>query len=142
DFGVQVIAWLEIRFRLVLPVDALIVSANTAYALAVVEQFRAGESSEGSDPSFLHFAAQPFHKTVQRDDVIAVIAQRRRRDGKLEFAFLREEINRFLADGRVERGFFLKTWQQLSHGARIEQSAGKAVLADFAGLFQDVNVFF
>src|SRR5205823_3155970 len=47
-----------------------------------------------------------------------------------------------LADRGIERSLFLKTWQQLSHGAGIEQRAGKAVLADFTGLFQNVNILF
>src|SRR5207245_5888986 len=135
-------ARLEIRLRPVLSVDALVVGTNTTHALAVVQQFGACESSENGDPCFLNLAAQPFHKAVERDHVIAMIAQRRRRDGKLEFSFLREEINRFLADGRVERSVHLKSWDQLAHGAGIEQGAGKAVLADFTGLLQHVNIFF
>ncbi len=125
-----------------MPVDTFVVGTNTAHPFAVVEQLGAGESSEHSDPGFFQLAAHPFHKTVERDHVIAVIAQWRRRDRKFESSFLGEEINRFLADGSVERGFLLKTWQQLAHGARIEQSAGKAVLANFASLFQNVNIFF
>ena len=37
---------------------------------------------------------------------------------------------------------FSKSGKQFAHGARIEQRAGEAVLADLARLFEDVNIFF
>ena len=46
DFGLQVVARLEIRFRLVLLVHALVVGADAGDAVAVEEQFRPGESGE------------------------------------------------------------------------------------------------
>ena len=69
-----------------------------------------------------------------------MIAEWRRRDGQLELSVLGEEVDGFLCDFGVERGFFFETGKKLSHGARVEKSAGKAVLSDLARLFEDVNI--
>src|SRR5258708_432390 len=71
-----------------------------------------------------------------------MVAQGRRCDGELEFAFLREEVDGFFCYLGVEWSFFLEAGEQFAHGARIEQCARKAVLADLAGFFEDVDVFF
>ena len=71
-----------------------------------------------------------------------MIAKRWRRDRKLKLAVLGQEVNAFFVDLGVERRFLLKTWQQFAHGARIEQGAGKAVLADLARLLEHVDIFF
>ena len=55
----------------------------------VVEQFAAGELRENVHAFFFDEAAEPFHELVERDDVVAVIAQRRRRDGQFPGAALR-----------------------------------------------------
>ena len=89
DLGLQIVARFEIRFRLVLFVHALVVGADAGDAIAVEEQFRSGEAGEDRDAGFFHLAAQPLHEPVERDDVVAVIAQRRRRDGKLELCLSR-----------------------------------------------------
>ena len=71
-----------------------------------------------------------------------MIAQRRRRDGKLELALLGEEINSFLRDFGVEGRLFFKPGKEFAHGSWIEQSSRQAMLADLAGFLQNVNVFF
>ena len=71
-----------------------------------------------------------------------MIAHGWRRDGEFQFAVLGEEIDRFFADFRIERSFFLESGKQFAHGARIKQRPGKAVLPDFAGLLQHVDIFF
>ena len=144
--GLQIVARLEVRFGLVLLVHTLVVGANAGDAVAIFfaveEQFRSGESGEDGDAGFFHLAAQPLHKPVQRNDVIAVIAQWRRRDGKLEFAFLGQEVNRFFRDFGVDRRFLLESGKQFAHGAGIEQRPGKTVLADLASLLEHVDIFF
>ena len=114
----------------------------TRASFAVEEKFRPGESGEDRDAGLFHLAAQPFHKPVQRDDVVAVIAQRRRRDRKLEFAFLGQKVNSFFRDFGIDRRFLLESGKKFAHGSGIEQRAGETVLADFASLFEDVNIFF
>ena len=96
DFGFKVVAGLEVRLLLIFLVDAFVVGAHADDAVAVVEQFGAGESGEDGDARLFHFAAEPLHEFVDRDDVIAMIAQRRRRDGQFELAVLGKEVDGFL----------------------------------------------
>src|SRR5207248_9831236 len=58
--------------------------------------------------SDLDFAPQPFHKAIQRNDIIAVISQRRRRDGKLELAFFSKKVDCFFAHFSIERSFLFE----------------------------------
>ena len=142
DFRFHVIAGLEIRFLLVLFVDALVVGAHAGDAIAVVEQFRSGKARENRDPRLFDFARQPLHEPVDRDDVVAVILQRRRRERKLVMAGARQKVNAFFVDHGVERGFAFESGQQFFHRARIEQRAGEAVLSGFARFFEHVDIFF
>ena len=123
-------------------VHAFVVGADAGDAVAVVKKFGAGESGEDGDAGFFDLAAQPLHEAIQRDDVVAMVAQRRRSDGQLELALLGEKVDGFFRDFGVERGFFLESGKQFAHGSRVEQRAGEAVLADLAGFFENVDVFF
>ena len=71
-----------------------------------------------------------------------MIAQRRRRDGKLEFAFLGKEVNRLFRDRCLDRRFFLESRKKFAHGAGIKQRAREAMLADLAGLLEHVDILF
>ena len=83
DFGAQFVAGSEVVFRLAVLVDALVFGQDAGDAVFFVEQFPAGKLSEKIHALFFDQAAEPFHQLVERDDVIAVILQRRRSDGKL-----------------------------------------------------------
>ena len=83
---------------------------------------------------------QPLHKTIDRDHVVAVVAQRRRRDGQLELARARQVVDRFLHHRSFQRRLVLEIRQQLEHGAGIEQRAGEAMRTHLARLLQHVDV--
>ena len=87
DFRAQLVAGREVVFRLAVLVHALVFGEDSGDAVLLVEQFPARELREQVDAFFLDQPAQPFHKFVQRDDVISVVLQRRRRDRQLERAF-------------------------------------------------------
>src|ERR1700737_3398153 len=144
DFGLQIVAGFEVRLGLILLVHALVIGADTGYPVtifvAVEEEFGARESPENRDAGFFHLGPQPLYKPVERDNVVAVIAQWWRRDGEFESAFLGQEIDGFFGNFGIQRRFLLESRKKFAHGARIEQCAGKAVLADLAGLFEDVNI--
>ena len=130
DFGVQIVAGLEVGFSLAGLSTPLSSVRTPTTRSSSHQQFGAGEAGEDGDAGFLHFAAQPLHEAVQGDDIVAVIAQRRRRDGQLEFAFLRQEINRFLADLRRRAGLpfqsraAVRAWSE-DRAARRKGSAGR-----------------
>src|SRR5215469_4258958 len=142
DLRLKIVTWLEIRLRLILLVESLVVSANPRDPVAVEQQFGTGKAGEHGDSGLLDFAAQPLHKTVERNDVIAMIAQRWRSNREFEVALLGEEVNAFLRNRGIEWRFLFKVGKQLAHRTRIEQCAREAVLTNFAGLLEDVNVFF
>ena len=139
--GLQIVAGLEVGFLLAVLVHAFVVGADAGHAAFLKQQLGAGEAGEHGDAGFLHLAAQPLHKAVDGDNVVAVIAHGRRRDGKLELAAAGQVIDRFLGDLGIERRFLLEAGQQLAHGARIEQRAGEAMRADVARFLQQVDVF-
>src|SRR5882762_10334253 len=120
-------------------VDAFVVGADAGHTLAVEQQFRSREAGEDCDSGLLYLPAQPLHELIQRDDVVAMIAQRWRSDGEFELALGRQKVDSFFGALRIDRGFLLETGKQLTHGARVEQGAGKAVLANLTGLFKDVD---
>ena len=140
DLGFQIVAGLEIGFLLAVLVYAFVVGAYARHASGIEQQLGAGESSEDGNPRLFHFAAQPLYELVNRNDIVAVIAHGRRRDGKLEFAGAREVVNGFLDHLGVQRSFLLEVGQQLAHGTRIEQRSGEAMRTYFASFFQEVDV--
>ena len=123
-------------------VDALVVGLDAGDAIAIEQKFRTGEARKDGDSSLLHFAAQPLHKAVQRDDIVAMIAQKRGSDQQFELALLSEEVDRFLGNLGVEWSFFFKSRKQFAHGTRVKQRAGKAVLPNLPRLLQHVDIFF
>ena len=142
DLGLQIVAGVEVGFLVSLFVDTFVVSANAGDAVALEKQFRSGESGEDRDAGFFDLASEPLHELIQRDDVVAMVAEERRCDGKLEFRFFGEEVDAFLDHLRVERRFFFKVGQQFRNRTGIEQGSGEAVLSDLAGFLEDVDIFF
>src|SRR5208282_4690133 len=117
-------------------VDALVVGADANDAIAIgglfVEQFRSGKRGENRDSRLFYLACEPLHETVDGDDIVAMILQRRRRDRELVMILAGEEVNRFFVDLGVEWRFALESGKQLFHGSRVEESAGKTMLPGFA----------
>src|SRR5579864_5332020 len=142
DFGMEVVAGLKVRFRMAFLVDALVVGTNSGDAISFEKQFGASKSGEDSDASLFDLAAEPLHKAIERDHVVAMVAEWWRRDGQLELGFLSEKVNRFFGDLGIERSFLFESGKQFAHRARIEQRSGEAVLADLAGFFENINVLF
>ena len=86
-------------------------------------------------------AAKPLHQFVERNDVVAVIAQRRRSDRQFPGARGGEEIGGIVRDRRIERGCFREIGNEFREAARVHHRAGKLVRANFARLFEDVDIF-
>src|SRR5689334_20541634 len=78
DFGFQIVAGLKVGFWLVELVDTLVVSSHTDYAVIFDQQFGTRKTIEDGDSSLLDFLPHPLHEAIDGDDVVAVIAQRRR----------------------------------------------------------------
>ncbi len=141
DFGAQFVAGREVIFRLAVLVDAFVFGEDAGDAVFFVEQFATGKLREEIDAFFFDEAAEPFHELVERDDVVAVILQRRRRDGELVRIAFGEVVSGVAGDGSVERRGFFEVGDEFAEGARVHDGAGELMGADFAGLFEDVDIF-
>ena len=121
DLGFQIVPRLEIGFLLAILVDAFVVGANAGDAPRVEQQFRAGKAGEQGNSCLFHLAAQPLYELVNRDNVVAVVAHRRRRDGELELARAREVVNGFFDHLRIERPF-----SKPGRSSRMERGSSNA----------------
>ena len=125
DFGAEVVAGLEVGLGLTLLVDSLVVGANSGDVVflpvsLVEEQFGGGESGEEGDSGLLDLGGEPLHEFVDGDDVVAVVAQRRRHDGEFVLARPGEEIDGLLGDLGVDGGLGLEAGEELAHGAGVQ----------------------
>ena len=69
----------------------------------LVEDLGAGEAREEVHAGGLDLLGQPAHEAIEGDDVVAVVAERRRRDRKRDPAALGQEIDAILGDGNLDR---------------------------------------
>ena len=139
--GAQFVARREVVLGLAVLVDALVVGDDAGDSVAFVDQLRAGKLREDIHARLLDQAAQPLHQLVHRDNVVAVIAQRRRRDRQFPGVARGQEVSGVVRDGRIERRSLLPIGNQLGQPARVHHRAGKLVRAEFARLFEDVDIF-
>ena len=93
------------------------------------------------DAFFFDEPTEPLHEFVERNDVIAVIPERRWSDGKLERARLSEVISCIARDRSIERGRFFEIGDEFAKRARVHDRSGELMSADLAGLFEHVNIF-
>jgi hypothetical protein len=132
-------ARLEIRSRLSFPVHTLIARADAYDAVGlVVEHLRAGEFGEDVDARLLALLAEPSRQLIQRDDVVTVILERRRRNRRLDGAGLCQVEEKILVDRSFERRALLrKIRHQLLESLRVHNRARKYVRADVCALLDD-----
>ena len=85
--------------RLALPVlsDAAIASANADHLLALEQDLAARETEEQIDAFRFDEAGQPLREAIQRDDIVAVIAERRRGQRQTQSAAPAQEVDLVLA---------------------------------------------
>src|SRR5204863_1872799 len=137
DFRANVDARLESRLPLSLFADSAIPGANTDDAIALVEDLDGGETSKHVDTSGLDEAAEPFDESTERDDVIAVILKRWRRDRKPQSTGSGEEIHAVVVNFRRERRSLRgEVRHQPMKCGRIEHRTGEHVRANLARLFE------
>ena len=72
----------NVAFVLAVLADAAVAGAHADDARAVHQHVLAGETGEEVDALGLDLLRQPAHEPVERDDVVAVVPQRRRNDRK------------------------------------------------------------
>ena len=92
DLGADVDAGLERRLLLAVLADAAIAGAHADHARAVHQHVLPGKAREEIDAFGFDLRGQPLHELVQRNDVVAVVLQRRRddREGELRLSAVRK----------------------------------------------------
>ncbi len=103
---------------------------------ALEEDRPAGKPHEQIDARRLDLLGEPLGEVAERDDVVAVIAKRRRRDRQPQLVLRRQEIDVVLVNRRAERrALALEIRDQLEQRGGIEQRARQGVRAGLARLF-------
>ena len=127
----------KVRLALAVLADAAIARPHADDAIAVVQHLVAGNPVKTSTPSAS--TSPPSHLTnaIERDDVVAVIPERRRRDRKRQLPAAGEEVHadRGAPRRRAARPG-LEVRHELAQRRRIEHRAGQRVRADFARLLE------
>ena len=117
-----------------LPMPA-IAGADAGHARALEQHLLAGEPHEQIDPGGLDLPGQPLDELAERDDVVAVIAERRRRDRQPELAAGRQVVDAVGADlAGQRRALGDEVGDQFGQRGRIEQGPGQGVGTGLPGL--------
>ena len=136
----KLVAGREIVLGLAVLVHALVTGDDAGDAGALIDELGAGKMREDVDARLFHELTEPLHQLIERDDVVAVVPQRRRSDRKLQRAGGGEEIGRIVGDGSIERRGLLEVRNQLAQSARVHDRAGELVRAEFARLLEHINI--
>ncbi len=135
--GQDVDARLERRLPRAVAVDAAVAGADADHAVAVGENLLPGKPREEIDAAPVHLLGQPADEPVERHDVVAVIAQRRRDDGKSQARRFGEEIDAIaLHLGGERRPLLAKVRNELAQRRRIEHRARQHVRARLPCFFE------
>ena len=138
DLRANVDARLIARLVLAVLADAAIARADADDAIALHQDVGAGESGEEIDAFALDETRQPLDELVERDDVVAVIGERGRRERKLDLAAARQEIHAVLVHGRRERrALRLEVRNELPQRRGIEHRARQHVRPGLACLLEN-----
>jgi hypothetical protein len=105
-----------------------------------VEKLLARELREEIHALLLDQFREPFHDLAERDDVVAVIRKRRRRDRKFERASFGQIVDGVAGDRRVKRRGLLEVRHEFAQRARVHDRARELVGAHLPRLFKNVDI--
>ncbi len=122
DLGEDVGAGFEIGPLFAMPADSLVAGTHADDALAIRQHRLPREAGEDVDALRFDELGHPLHELGERDDVVAVIPERRRRDRQPERLLRREEVDVVLTHFALERrALRLKVGHEIAQGGGIEQ---------------------
>ena len=137
DLRVDVHARLEGAPPLAVAADAAIAGAHADHAVAVEQHLDAGKPGEQVDACGFDARRQPLAEAAERDDDVAVIPQRRRRERQRELPAVGEHVDAIVVDvGLDGRALFAKVGDQLDEARGIEHGARQQVRAGLARLLE------
>ena len=138
DLRVDLDARLEALAFVAMAAHAAVPRPHADDTVAVHQQLGRGKTREHVDALRVDEPRQPFSKLLNRDDVIPVVAERRRREGKLDLARSCEEVDAILVDlcGQ-RRPFGFEVGDQLPEGTRIQHGARQQMRTGFRRFFEE-----
>ena len=137
DLGPDVRPGLEVGLPISVPVDSLVAGPNADHPVPLEEALDRGHSREDVGAGRLDQAAQPFLERAERDDVVAVVLEGRRKDGEADLAARREVIEIVARDVALDgRALLAIVGEEFLERAWIQHAAGDPVGADLGRLFQ------
>ena len=139
DLGEDVRTWLEVRLLLAVPPDAFVARAHTHDRRAIEQHRLARKAREQVDTRRFDELAHPLGDLVERDDVVAVVPERRRRDRQPKRPPRRQEVDVVLTHLAFERRRRREVRHELGQRRRIQERARERVRADLARFFEDGN---
>jgi hypothetical protein len=121
-----------------MPVDSLVAGPHADHPVPLEQALDRGHSWEDVGACRLDQAAQPFLERAEREDVVAVVLERGRKDREADLAARREVIEIVARDVALDgRALLAIVREELAERARVEHAAGDSVGADLGRLFQD-----
>ncbi len=141
NFGAEFVARREVVFGLAIFVEALVFRDHAGNAGAFVNQFGAAKFLEDVHSTCFHESPEPFRDFAERDDVVALVLERRRSDRETERRLLGEKQRGGIGDRSVQRRGLFEIRNEFGEGFGVHDGAGKLVRADFTAFFEDVDVF-
>src|SRR6266567_556148 len=130
DLRVDVDAGLEGGLPLAVLVDSAVARPDTDHRAAIEEDLGRRESREDVDAPGLDEPGEPLDERVERDDVVAVILEERRRDRQSEFGGAGEEVDVVARDrGAERRALLLEIRNEIRERRRVKHRAGEQVRA-------------
>ena len=129
---------LEVRALGAMTPNAAVAGPHADDPFSIHQELGAGKAREHVDAFGFDEVRQPFAQLLKRNDVVAVIPQRWRREGKRDLAGRREEVDAIVVHFRREgRAFRLEVGHELRERSRIEHSARQQMRSRLRGLLED-----
>ena len=118
--------------------DSHVTGSDTEYAISFGEDLRRCKAGVDIDPDFFALCSEPLDHIAQRRDVIAVLVEGGRTDGKLDVAAAPEHAKlRVVADVFGGEALLDEVGHQFLDRPGIDDGSGKLVIAEPGGLFDD-----
>ena len=135
----QVGAGLEVRQLLAVAAAALVARANAHDPPVLDEQLRRGGLAEDVHAGLLRLVREPAAQLCNRRDVVAVVAERRRRRLEGDRALgVREQVDGVLRDGAVGRPVALReVREERLHRRRVHHRPGQQVRSGVLALLHE-----
>ena len=129
---------LEVRALDAMTPNAPVTGPHADDPCSIHQQLASGKAREHVDALGFDEVRQPFPQLLKRNDVVAVVPQRRRREGKIDLAGRCEVVDAIVVHFRRDRrALRLEFGHELRERPRIEHGAREQMRSRLRGLLED-----